>query len=92
MNHNIRELVTLAAAGKLTPEQWMELPPELQEQLMPFLMRRDPKEIRRIANEIAKGASWGLFTTGLQQMALLYLGLIVFAILFLIVVFLLAAH
>jgi hypothetical protein len=90
MNHNIQELVALAATGKLTPEQWMALPPQLQQQLLPLLMqqqsRRSPEELRKVANQIAKGASWGLFTAEMQQLGIVLLwmfgGLVFFIAIF----------
>jgi hypothetical protein len=74
MNHNVKALVALAVTGQLTADQWMSLPPPLQAQLLPILIhratKRSPREYREVANEIAKGASWGLFTAGFQQFLL----------------------
>jgi hypothetical protein len=83
MNHDVKMLVGLAISGKLTAEQWLQLPLPLQQQLLPFLIqqqaRRSPRELREISNQIAKGASWGLFTAEMQQLAAVLLGLVVIA-------------
>lgn len=72
MNHNVQMLIGLAASGKMTPEQWLKLPPELQAQLLPLLIHREthrsPKEIREMCKQAANGASWGLFTASMQQL------------------------
>jgi hypothetical protein len=75
----LRRLVALAAAGKMTPEHYLSLPKEIQNQLLPVLTRAgsqerptaaDRREYRKTANEIANSVSWGLFTAELQQLGL----------------------
>lgn len=89
MNHNVQMLIGLAASGKMTPEQWMKLPPELQAQLLPLLIhretRRSPREVREICKEAANGVSWGLFTASMQQAAIVLCWLFLIAAFFVVI-------
>lgn len=89
---NLQQLIQSAVAGKLTPKEFNQLPPEIRQVLAQLMVQSStpqqkpalpsPAEVRKTAYNVAKSAQVGSFVGELKVLGYCSIVLIILAFLF----------